>query len=366
MNPESSAAKKKAAAESRWGFPSGLKAPAIAIGAALAAAMGFIVISSGNPLDAIGFFFSGPLSSPYFFGNMLNETGGLILTGLGVALAFRSGCFNLGGEGQAYAGGFVATMILLAVPVWPGWLGIAASCLAAAAAGALVAGISGYLRARYDADELISSFLISSALLPVIDYLVSGPLRDPGSNLLATKAIAPAFRLPSIMPPSHLNAAFILAVLLAVGMRFLFSRTVFGFELRITGGNREFARAQGINPRRYYILGMAGSGAFHALAGALAVVGTYFTCHKGFSSGLGWNGIAVALIAGNAPLAVIPAALVFSYVDAGASSAILHTDFSFEAGSLIQAAVFLFITARFARARFARSHFARAHFGRKP
>lgn len=333
----------------RFSLPPALRAPVLALGAALAGALVLIVLSSHHPLEAIRFFFAGPFSSAYFFGNMLSTAGGLVLTGLGVSLAFRSGCFNLGGEGQAYAGGFIATMFLLAVPRLPGWIGILAASLLAMAAGALIAGLSGFLRARFEVDELISSFLLSSAIQPVIDYLVSGPLRDPGSNLLATKVLEPGFRLASILAPSHLTVAFLLALVAAVAMQFLFNRTVFGYEQKIAGGNREFARAQGIDPRRYYLTGMAGSGALHALAGALAVMGTYFTCHKGFSGGLGWNGIAVSLIAGNAPLATIPAALVFSYVDAGANTALLHTDFSFEAGSLIEAAVFLFITARFSR-----------------
>lgn len=116
--------------------------------------------------------------------------------------------------------------------------------------------------------------------------------------------------------------------------------------MRICGLNSEFARYGGINIRKYFMLPMALSGGFHGLAGAVSVLGTQHMCFKGFSGGMGWNGIAVALIAKNNPIAVIPAALFFAYIEAGAKSAMINSDVTIEIASIVQSVVFYLITAQ--------------------
>jgi simple sugar transport system permease protein len=119
-----------------------------------------------------------------------------------------------------------------------------------------------------------------------------------------------------------------------------------GYEMRICGLNSEFARYGGLNIKKYFLLPMVISGGFHGLAGAVSVLGTQHMLFKGFSGGMGWNGIAVALIAKNNPLAVIPAALFFAYIDAGAKSAMINSDVTMEIASIVQAVVFYLITAQ--------------------
>ncbi len=326
-----------------------LPAVLIAIGAAFTVSLVIIVALSDDPSRAVFFFFAGPLIDSYHFGNMLDTAGLLALTGLGVAVAFRGGTFNLGGEGQSYLGSLVAAQI--ALTLFPADLAspllvVPLVLLVSSAAGGVTAAVSGALRALWNIDELITSFLISSAALPIIDYLIGGPLRDPEGYLLATARIPTAARIPHLFAPSALNAGALVSIATVVIVWFSLQRTLPGYELRLTGVNPRFARYGGISTGAYFVGAMAASGLLHGLAGGLYVVGTRYMAVQRGTAGLGWNGIAVALIAENRPLAVIPAALVFSYLETATDTAILNTGFSFELSAIVQAAVFLLITAK--------------------
>ncbi|MFW6337390.1 MAG: ABC transporter permease [Alkalispirochaetaceae bacterium] len=328
------------------------KATATALVTALVLAIAMLALASPEPAAALRAFFISPLSQTYALGNMLNVASLLILTALGVTFAFQGGTFNLGGEGQLYASALVTTVVLLRAPELAGGLGILVACVVGGATGALIAGVSGILKAIWETDELITSFLLSSGLIPIVDYLIVGPLRDRGSNLLATPEIAEQFHLPKLLPPSHLNATAIIALLAAAILFAVLYFTLAGYELRMNGLNRHFARYGGVHVGAYTTSAMAISGAFHGLAGALLVIGTYQMSISGFSGGLGWNGIAVALIGRTHPLGVIPGALIFAYLDAGARSAMYETAFTFELGMVVQAVIFFLITAQISRSAF--------------
>ena len=318
----------------------------ITLGAAFAVMLVMIFIMSETPGETIYYFFAGPLTNRYYLGNMFNSAIPLILTGLGIAFAFRSSMFNLGGEGQVYAGGLAATAVALALPAAGAFFGITISLLAAVVTGAVIAGLSGFFKMKWRTDELISSFLISNALIYIVDNFITGPLDDPENNLLVTSKIAEQYWFKKIFLPSNLDISiFFIAIIAVLAFYYLF-KTHQGYEMRMCGLNPEFARYGGINVGKYMILPMLWSGAFHGLAGAVAVFGTSHACYKGFSGGMGWNGIAVALIARNNPIAVIPAALFFAYLEAGAKSAMINADVTIEIASIVQSVVFFLITAQ--------------------
>ena len=318
----------------------------ITLGAAFTIMLIMIFLMSKTPGETLYYFFAGSLTNKYYLGNMFNAAIPLILTGLGISFAFRASMFNLGGEGQVYAGGLAATAVCLSMPAAAGFFGISVSLLAAIVTGAAVAGLSGFFKMKWRTDELISSFLISNALIFIVDFFITGPLDDIESNLLTTGKIAGQFWLKRIFPPSNLDISIVFVVIIAVLAFFYLFRTHQGYEMRICGLNPEFARYGGINVGRYMVLPMLWSGAFHGLAGALSILGTHHMCLKGFSGGMGWNGIAVALIAKNNPVAVIPAALFFAYLEAGAKSAMINADVTIEIASVVQSVVFFLITAQ--------------------
>ena len=327
-------------------FMASLAALALTLGISFGLVILLILLLSATPGKAIFAFFIGPFANSYFLGNMLNAAVPLVFTGLGVAIAFKASVFNLGGEGQIYAGGLAATAVCLALPAANGYLGGALSLAAAMLLSGVIAGLSGYFRMRWNANEMISSFLLSAAVILVVNHFITGPLDDPGNNLLATLPIGPQYHLARIFPPSLLNASAPFALLAAAAVALFMFRSHAGYEMRMCGLNREFSRYGGINVSAYLVLPMIISGALHGLGGGLMVMGTYHAAIQGYSFGTGWNGIAVALIAKNNPFGVIPAALLFSYLDAGAKAAMLGSDLTSEIASIAQSFIFYLVTAQ--------------------
>ena len=315
---------------------------AIAVAFAVLLTVILIAFNSPNPGRTLRAFFAGPWSSTWFIGNTLDGIALLLTASLGALISFRGGTFNLGGEGQIYLGGLAASMILLA---GQGWL---AAASAAMLVGGFMGGISGLLKKYLGMNELITSFLFSSALIPLADYLITGPLRDPSGNLLALPAFSKALLLPRLLPPSNLSVSFVYALLLVFAGHVFINKTYRGYQMRISGAAPGFARYGGMDPEKAWLPVMAASGALSALAGFFAVAGTYGRCHAGFSGGLGWSAIAVALIAGSRPLLLLPAALIFGWLKSGSDSAQLAAGLNIETSLFLQAAVLLFATARFA------------------
>jgi ABC-type uncharacterized transport system permease subunit len=325
---------------------SGFAGLAIALALSFALVVALIFALSRSPLGTIYYFFVGAFTNSYNLGNMLNAAVPLVLTGLGVAAAFKSSVFNLGGEGQIYAGGLAAAAVCLALGGANGYLGGAVALLAGMAVAGVIAGLSGFFRMKWDTDEMISSFLISSAVILVANWVITGPLDDPANNLLSTRAIGPQYVLAGIFPPSRLNMSAPFAIIAAVAVFVFMNKTHTGYEMRMCGLNREFARYGGINVSKYLVLPMIISGALHGLGGGLMILGTYRAGIEGYSFGMGWNGIAVALLAKNNPLGVIPAALLFAYLGAGANAAMLNGDITFEIATVAQSFIFYFVTAQ--------------------
>ena len=146
--------------------------------------------------------------------------------------------------------------------------------------------------------------------------------------------------------PGGLSYAQVLAIMATLAAQFLLYRTHAGYQMRMCGLNREFSRYGGIDVSAYMVLPMLLSGALHGVAGCLSVMGTHHAALKEFSVGMGWNGIAVALIARNYPLGVLPAAVFFAYLDAGAKAAMLHSDVTFEIAAVVQSVIFYLVTAQ--------------------
>jgi simple sugar transport system permease protein len=283
-------------------------------------------------------------------GNTLDSVGLLLVASLGAMVSFRGGTFNLGGEGQIYLGGLAASAVLLAGGdnfALPGPVMLFFAALGAVITGGLLGSAPGILKRRLGANELITSFLLSSALIPVADYLIEGPWRERGGNLLAMPAFAPDRMLLHILPPSCLSISFFFALLLVICGHIFLNKTVWGYRFRIGGAFPGFAAYGGIESEKCWIPSLAASGALSALAGFFAVAGTYDRCHLGFSAGLGWNAIAVSLVCRNRPLALIPAALIYGWIRAGADSALLSARIDMETSAFIQAAVLLIATLRF-------------------
>ena len=299
----------------------------------------------------------------YYLGSALNLSALYMIAGSGALISIKSGDFNLGGEGQIYLGGFVSAVILAALSngglTNPG-LAVFAVLLAVCAGfvcSSLLAVLSAVFKIFRNADFLFTSFIASAAIIPFIDGLISGPARSKTDNLLATAFIPEATRLPSILEPSPLNASFIFAIALCAAAWLLLFRTGWGRQLCILGTSPEFSRFAGFNCKKLSLSSALLSGGLHGLAGAAAILGTYFTCHQGFYTGMGWNAFSAALIAGANPLALIPASGLMGFLTTYANRYALFHNFGFDMSSLLQAVILFGIAfptrvpRRFRRAR---------------
>jgi simple sugar transport system permease protein len=323
-----------------------------ALGVAVVVAVLYALVASADPRQALGAFFLGPFSNTYSFFSMLESSAPLLACALGACIAFRAGAFNLGGEGQASVGTLAAALAVAAMDRSPGLppaLVIVAAVAAAAAAGAGLALLSAIAERRTGAEVMLTSFLLAQAAVIVVDWAIGGPLKDPGANLLAMAAVPDRYRLPRIAPPSPLSLAFPLAVGLALCVVAFTRATRTGAELRLLGKNPVFARASGLSPA----LGawaMAASGALAGIGGSFLVLGQAGRAVKSMTGGIGWNGLAAALISGSDGLGALPAALFFSWLDSGSRQAAMVADLSPDASSVLKAVALFLITAKMAGA----------------
>ncbi|MGM0432549.1 MAG: ABC transporter permease [Spirochaetota bacterium] len=322
---------------------SGALGYSVIIGIALFTIVILALLLSDTPGKTLRFFFLGPLQNTYYFGNMLNRAVPLMFGGLGIVIAMKSSNLNLGGEGQIYLGAFVTTIAAIALAPLK-IIGLVLALILGAICAGAVAALSGALKYKWNTSELITSFLMANVLVLVINYLVTGPFVDPNTNLLATRKVPQGFRLPGILPPSNLNVSLVFALVAVVLVFVYLYKTKGGYELRMFGMNPRFALYGGISRAKNTIYPMFLSGALYGIGGGMAIIGTYYSCVKEFSAGMGWNGLAVALIAKNRPFAVIPAAIFFAYIESGAKNAMLHSDVTAELAMIVQAVVFLLVT----------------------
>jgi simple sugar transport system permease protein len=313
-----------------------------------------VFILSDTPGKTLFFFFIGPFRNIYSFANMINSCVPLILGALGVIIAVKAGSLNLGGEGQVYLGSFTTAAAALSLSSFGGIIVSFTAALAGALSAGALAAFSGYCKAKWNTNELITTFLVSCAIIPIVNFLVTGPFLDPETSLQSTKKIAENLRLPLILKSSGLNSGIIIALIFAVFVHFFLYKTRTGYEFRMAGFNEMFARYGGINTKRNTVLALALSGAFYGLAGSLAVLGTYHAVIKEFSAGMGWNGLAVALIAAFSPAAVIPAALFLAWIGAGARIAMQNTGLTLETASIVQSVIFFLATSMVLRNIFTR------------
>ena len=318
--------------------------PLILILLTLVTSFTLLLIVSPEPGKAFITFLTGPFSNLYTAGNTLAIAAILIISGCGISISFTAGLFNLGGEGQIYTSALAGTLTALSLPAGAGIPGMLLVIGVSMATGALIAGVSGVLKHRFHIHELISSFLLSGAQLSLVDYLISGPLRDTDSFLQTTRQIDASMHMTSILPPSNLTATIFIACLTAAALWLWLYHMPGGYELRVIGTNREFAAFGGISRGTYTIVPLLVNGACFGLAGALMVLSTQHASIIGFTSGYGWNGIVIALIAGNNPLLTIPSALLLAWMETGTRAAMAGSSMSFEISEVIRGIILLFIT----------------------
>ena len=297
----------------------------IALGAlVLTAAAGAVLLALGghHPGEAAAAMVRGAFGSRgTFLSITLVRSIPLIVSGLAVALAFRAGVWNIGAEGQLYAGAAAAAWIGLAGAGLPALLLVPSVLAGALAAGALWAVVPAVMRVRLGVGEVITTILMNFVGIHMAAWLVHGPLQESRGVFPQTDSIAEAARLPRLLPGSRLHLGFALALVLAIGLALLLRRSRFGFQVRAVGESPEAARIAGrVDTGRVLVVCFLLSGAIAGLAGGVEVSGLTFALYEDLSPGWGCTAIAVALLAGLDPLGVVVAGILFGALQAGAGA----------------------------------------------
>ncbi|MCB0114418.1 MAG: ABC transporter permease, partial [Caldilineaceae bacterium] len=233
---------------------------------------------------------------------------------------------NIGGEGQIIVGALAATALSLSMPEQPKWILLPLTLGAGALAGAIWGGIAGVLKARLGVNEILSTVMLNTIALQLMNFLLRDPrlLLDPaqvkaGTNIPQSAALPEQVWLLRLVPRTLLHSGIIYAVILAVLVYLLLWRTTIGYRIRAVGLNMAASRYAGIPVRSYLALSLTLSGAFAGLAGAIEVTGVHHRMIEGLSGGYGFSGIVAALFGKLHPLGTIPASFFFGALLEGAN-----------------------------------------------
>jgi simple sugar transport system permease protein len=295
--------------------------PAWAVLIALAAASVCIIAVGGAPLAVYRLLLAGTWGNAYGIGQVLFKTTPLVFTGLSVAIALRAGLFNIGAEGQLTVGAFFTALVGMHAASLPAFVAVPLALVAGAAGGALVGAIAGALKAWRGAHEVINTIMLN--------FIVRAVMVGVGAHLfereqIHTAPIAAAAELPRLgrfvaaLHGSAANASLFVAVAVALAAWWLIERTRAGFRLRAVGASPDAAATSGISVPRVQFFALALSGAVAGLVGANFVLGYKHYYEDGFSGGIGYMGIAVAVLGRARPLGVVVAAVVFGTLSQGA------------------------------------------------
>ena len=270
----------------------------------------------------------------------------LLAAGLGVALAFRAGLFNIGGQGQVLLGAVAAGYVGFAVDL-PPVLHVVAAVAAGTVAGALWAGIAGLLRARTGAHEVITTIMLNYVALYLVAYLLARPLlQRPGASNPISPPVAADAELPLLLGSAfRVHAGLLLALAAAAGTWWLLERSTVGFRLRAVGANPAAARTAGMSVPGAYVTVMLLAGLLTGLAGAVQVLGTERSITGGIAGSLGPDAITVALLGRSRPLGVVGAALLFGALRAGAPLMQVETGTPVDIVLVVQSVIVLLIAA---------------------
>jgi general nucleoside transport system permease protein len=304
----------------------------------------------GNPVQMVVALQSGdPLAVRRAFNPILESMVAAtpyIFAGLSVALAFRGGLFNIGAEGQIFVGAITATYVGYALVGVPTIVHLPLALAAGALGGALWGFIPGWLKARTGAHEVINTIMMNYIAFRLSDWLLTGPMMRPDSFNPVSPTIQTSAMLPRFFAdPIRFHLGFFVALLVAYLVYWFLFRTTWGFDLRTAGSNPNAARYAGIKTGRWITLTMSLAGALAGLAGTNEVLGVNHNLAMAFSSGYGFDSIALALLGRSHPLGVVLASLLFGTLRSGARRMQVVSGIPIDIVSVIQAMILAFMAA---------------------
>jgi general nucleoside transport system permease protein len=308
---------------------------------------GLLILAIGlNPLKAYGALLVAAFGSVNGISETLLKACPLLLAGLGIAVAYRAQFWNIGAEGQIYAGGIVAAITGLYLPEMPAWIHLPLALLAGMLGGALLGAVPAILKTRLKVNEVITTLMLNFVMIELTNYLLNKPMRDMVSGINISPQLVHNAWLPIIIPRTRFHLGIIISVVFAGLLYLLMSKTVLGFRIRAVGESARAARIAGIPVERIVVISVIISGALAGMAGATEVAGVHHRLVPHFSPGYGYLAIAVALLGNLEPLGIVFASVLFAALLNGADAMQRAADVPIPVIYVIEGLVIIFVTAR--------------------
>lgn len=276
-----------------------------------------IMMSNANPAEAYANFFKGIFGNLNGFCEVFVKATPLIFTGLGCAVAFRTGFFNIGAEGQFYVGALTASMVALNIQ---GAAGIVLALAAGFLAGGVWALIAAVFKAKLGISEIIVTIMLNYIAINLVGIAVRTFLMDPAGSVPQSAKFDTSVWLPQLLPPTRLHAGFILALVSVAVVWFLLEKTTVGYEIKVVGFNKRAAACNGISVMKNIVISAFLSGGLAGMAGVVEVLAIQKKLLEGISSNCGYTAVLIALMAGNHPVGVIVASVAMAAMQVGANT----------------------------------------------
>ncbi len=320
--------------------------PVLAIALTVIASAAIFALLGRAPGPALYTFLVAPLLSPTGVPELFVKAAPLILIGVGLALGFRANVWNIGAEGQFALGAACGGGLALAFPDAPAALLFPAMVVLGALGGMALAAVPAYLRTRFNANEILTSLMLSYVMQLALIYLVTGPWRDPqGYGFPQSALFSDSATAPILIEGTRVHLGVLVALLAAVGGWLLLDRSVFGYALRVLGEAPRAARFAGFREHRLVWMALLLSGGLSGLAGLFEVAGPIGQLLPKVSPGYGFTAIIVAFLGRLHPLGVVPAALVLALSYLGGDAAQIDLGLPSAVTGIFQGVLLFFLLA---------------------
>lgn len=316
----------------------------LAIAIALLIAFAIILFVSDDPLATIRAFIIGPLTNKRYIGNVIEAAIPLAFAGLATSILFQTNLFNLGSEGLFYISGLVATIVVLKLPL-TGFLLPTVAIIAAALLSMLLGVIPGFLKAKWNANVLVTSLMFNSIYFGIGLYILNYYFRDPSQVAIVSSKFPLSARLAKVVPGTRIHAGIFILIAVTILVYLFLYKTKWGYALRMTGINQKFANYSGVKTFRVIIYAHLLAGLIAGIGGSVEVLGMYTRFRWTALPGLGFDGALVAMLGKNKPFGSVGAALFLAYIRIGADLMARLTNVPAEMVAIIQAVIILLISA---------------------
>lgn len=279
-----------------------------------------IMACGADPAEAYSLFFRGIFGKPAAFAEIFVKACPLILTGLGCAVAYRTGFFNIGAEGQFYVGAMATTIVALNWNALPGIPRIIAALVVGFLAGGVWALLAAICKAKFNISEIIVTIMMNYIAINFLGYAVRSFLMDPEGNVPQSAKIDKSVQLGNLIPATRFHVGILIAIVCVIVVWFFLEKTTMGYELKAVGLNKRGSACNGISVMKNIVLSAFLSGGLAAAAGGIEVLAIQKKLLEGISSNCGYTAVLVALVAFNNPLGVLFVAIFYAAMQVGAGS----------------------------------------------